>query len=152
MCGQTERWRSHTMSLVLDHINGVADDHRLENLRILCPNCAATLDTHCGRNLPRKRECAGCGRPFAPQTIRHRYCSRSCPPGQSPGIPRPERRKVERPDFDRLLAEVEADGFMATGRRYGVSDNAIRKWIRQYEREAAARQDVATPSGEGDSI
>jgi hypothetical protein len=37
------------MSLIIDHINGVGDDNRLENLQIVCPNCAATLDTHCGR-------------------------------------------------------------------------------------------------------
>ena len=37
------------MGLILDHINGVRDDNRLGNLRIVCPNCAATLDTHCGR-------------------------------------------------------------------------------------------------------
>src|SRR3954471_15259465 len=46
MCGQGELWRGRRMSLVLDHINGVHDDHRLENLRMLCPNCNATLDTH----------------------------------------------------------------------------------------------------------
>jgi hypothetical protein len=45
------------MSLVLDHINGVANDHRLANLQLVCANCAATLDTHCGRNIPRGREC-----------------------------------------------------------------------------------------------
>jgi transposase-like protein len=31
-------------------------------------------------------------------------------------------------------------GFLAVGRKYGVSDNAIRKWIRFYEREEARRQ------------
>jgi transposase-like protein len=37
------------------------------------------------------------------------------------------------------MAEIEDLGFLAVGRRYGVSDNAIRKWIRQYEREAEAQ-------------
>jgi len=59
MCGQDENWNGRRMSLILDHINGVSNDNRLENLRIVCPNCAATLDTHCGRNIPRERMCPG---------------------------------------------------------------------------------------------
>ena len=63
LCGQGELWRGRPMGLILDHINGVRDDHRLENLRIVCPNCAATLDTHCGRKnrLERPRACLRCG-------------------------------------------------------------------------------------------
>ena len=34
----------------LDHVNGDHTDNRLENLRILCPNCHAQTDTWCGRN------------------------------------------------------------------------------------------------------
>jgi len=49
LCGQGEEWRGKSMTLILDHINGMATDNRLENLQIVCPNCAATLDTHCGR-------------------------------------------------------------------------------------------------------
>jgi hypothetical protein len=65
MCGQGETWRGRRMALVLDHINGVSNDHRLENLQILCPNCAATLETHCGRNVPHERKCAGLSSLFA---------------------------------------------------------------------------------------
>lgn len=36
------------------------------------------------------------------------------------------------------MREIEATSYLAVGRRYGVSDNAIRKWLRQYEREEAA--------------
>lgn len=64
MCGQIEIWRGRRLALILDHINGVPDDHRLSNLRILCPNYAATLDTHCGNKnkLPRvSRDCHRCG-------------------------------------------------------------------------------------------
>jgi transposase-like protein len=38
-----------------------------------------------------------------------------------------------------LLAEITEDGWTAVGRKYGVSDNAIRKWMRTYEREESAR-------------
>jgi 5-methylcytosine-specific restriction endonuclease McrA len=34
----------------LDHINGNHHDNRLENLRILCPNCHAQTDTYRGKN------------------------------------------------------------------------------------------------------
>jgi len=48
-------------------------------------------------------------------------------------------RRVERPPYDQLLREIAATSFSAVGRMYGVSDNAIRKWVRQYEREHRAR-------------
>ncbi len=143
-CGQGEDWNGRHMSLILDHINGVATDNRLENLRIVCPNCAATLDTHCGRKnrMPReRRSCLHCGSDFFAKYDSHRYCSHACGvhnPG--PREPRPERRKVERPPYEQLLADVRATSFVAVGRKYGVSDKAVRKWIRwyEYQREMAA--------------
>ncbi len=138
MCGQGDRWNGLQMSLVLDHVNGVSNDNRLENLRIVCPNCAATLETHCGRNLPRERICPGCGRTFAPRHIRHRYCSQECwgavNGGRRRGVPQPHLRKVVRPTYQQLVDDLESMSYLAVGRKYGVSDNAVRKWIRWYER------------------
>lgn len=51
MCG----WAKHTVDgylpLELDHINGDRHDNRLENLRVLCPNCHSLQPTHRGRKL-----------------------------------------------------------------------------------------------------
>lgn len=50
ICGQLPEWKGKPMVLILDHINGVYDDHRLENLRMVCPNCNSQLDTYCRGN------------------------------------------------------------------------------------------------------
>jgi hypothetical protein len=42
---QLDEWHGHRLPLELDHINGEPTDNRLENLRILCPNCHAVTDT-----------------------------------------------------------------------------------------------------------
>jgi len=54
LCGQGPIWMNKKMSLRLDHINGINDDNRIENLRIVCPNCDATLDTFSGKNIKNK--------------------------------------------------------------------------------------------------
>lgn len=137
-CGQGETWHGRRLSLVLDHVNGVRDDHRLENLRILCPNCNATLDTHCGRRnrmARREVECAWCGASFSPRVPAQRYCSRAC--GQH--APKPAGRRVTRPELDELFEQVTRDGWSATGRRHGVSPTTIRRWVASGTRPGAVR-------------
>jgi hypothetical protein len=111
LCGQGEEWKGKKMSLILDHINGVHDDNRIENLRIVCPNCNATLPTHCkGKKGLKESE------------KKEKNDSKN------------NKRKVERPNYETLIKEVKDIGYNAVGRKYGVSDNSIRKWIKFYEK------------------
>lgn len=48
ICRITE-WNNQKLSLHLDHKNGINNDHRLENLRLLCPNCHSQTETYCRR-------------------------------------------------------------------------------------------------------
>lgn len=49
-CDRSE-WNGSPVPLELDHINGNRTDNRLENLRLLCPNCHAQTPTYRGRNI-----------------------------------------------------------------------------------------------------
>lgn len=48
-CGTGPEWNGKPLTLQLDHINGDSSDHRIENLRILCPNCHSQTPTFGGR-------------------------------------------------------------------------------------------------------
>jgi len=84
VCGITH-WTGQPLSLHLDHINGKHNDNRLENLRILCPNCHSLTPTYAGRGQRRVAArpyvqespsyCPHCG---APTATGRKYCSVAC--------------------------------------------------------------------------
>ena len=133
LCGQGEEWNGNHMSLILDHINGIYNDNRIENLRIVCPNCNATLDTHCKgnkkkvipdylKNLNKISFCDKCG--IELKNITKNNLCKKCY--------NIKQRKVERPDLIIILEDVKKLGYEGTGRKYGVSGNNIKKWIKRY--------------------
>lgn len=133
-CNQDENWNGKKMSLILDHINGINDDNRIENLRILCPNCNATLPTHCGKNIKDKKET----KRKIKKEKKFNYCecgeiirnnSKQCI-----NCYNKQQRKIKRPSYQQLLKDIEELGYSGTGRKYGVSDNSIRKWKKYYEK------------------
>jgi hypothetical protein len=135
-CGQNENWNGEKMSLILDHINGVNNDNRLENLRIVCPNCNATLPTHCSKN--KEHNLFDNNKNEYKSTRTHKKCicgkiilinSKFCVECNSIN-----NRKIERPEYSVLLNDVKEFGYEGTGRKYKVSGNSIKKWIKNYKK------------------
>lgn len=55
ICGQKPFWNNEKLVLVLDHINGINNDHRISNLRFLCPNCNSQQETFCGKKSNKRK-------------------------------------------------------------------------------------------------
>ena len=108
------------MILIIDHINGVWNDNRIENLRLVCPNCNSQLETHCGKNKKIKKYYCKCGNEKHKLSKMCSKCSRIA------------RRKVTRPDIETLKGDITKMNFVSIGKKYGVSDNAVRKWCKAY--------------------
>jgi len=161
LCKNNGDWMGKTISLQLDHINGISNDNRLENLRLLCPNCHATTSNYCGRNKGKHKLiydnlvisdtvkelieekdknhksfknliCQFCAKEFYGRERDNKtFCSTECY-HNSTCVDRPHRRKVKRPTKEQLIEEVKEMGYVRTGEKYEVSDQAIRKWLKRY--------------------
>ena len=142
-------WCNKRITLHLDHINGISNDNRKENLRFLCPNCHQQTDTwgnkkaaveksgdslllessvatHTSSNLVSgitkiKKYCIDCGKEIHHKSTRCRPCK----------IKLPFPTKIVWPSKEELLKQLETKSYLALSKELGVSDNAIRKHLKR---------------------
>jgi hypothetical protein len=117
-------WKGKKLSLHLDHINGVNNDHRIENLRLLCPNCHSLTPTYCrGTRQKKKYNCPDCGCEIAKKSLKCNKCDGKLKQQKD------SLTKIKWPPIDKLIALVNENNYVQVGRMLGVSDNAVRKRI-----------------------
>lgn len=120
ICDQPPYHNGKDLVMILDHINGISDDHRLENLRLLCPNCNIQQETFAGKRNKKSYYCENCK-----NEKKYKY-SKLC----EKCIAKSRRKCKNRPSKDILLKDIKELGYCGTGRKYGVSYNSIRKWLK----------------------
>ena len=135
-CNNTE-WLGGKIPLELHHKDHNPKNNQLDNLKLVCPNC------HYKEHNPskilkekvlkirekRKQEyrarknnsvCRVCGKPCT-----NKYCSYKC--SHEGG-----KKIKDRPSKEELARIIQNRSFLQIGKTYGVSDNAVRKWAKQY--------------------
>lgn len=146
-CGNPGEWLGEPMVLQVDHINGDWLDDRAENLRFMCPNCHHQTSTFGSAKLkkdksdtelkdkiervtkPRRKKeerfniCIGCGKKCSHYAERCKSCA----------VQHNHRFIRRRPSQERLEQDlIEIGAMTRIGDKYGVSDNAVRKWLEFY--------------------
>ena len=136
-CCGLEEWMGKPIPLELHHIDENRFNNKLDNLKILCSNChmqehnySNVTKLHSQKikkmkkpNIVKEMKTCQCGSQI---NLRSTMCEKCWSL---------KNRKVKRPPFNQLLNEVTEMGYSGTGRKYGVSDNTIRKWLISFEND-----------------
>lgn len=117
-CNNKGEWCGKKLSLQLDHINGINNDNRLENLRLLCPNCHSQTETFSGKRHKVNNLCEDCGEKIHKRSKKCFKCS-----SISKGINQ-RKFQISKKELENLINNYP---MITVGKMLGVSDNAVRK-------------------------
>jgi 5-methylcytosine-specific restriction endonuclease McrA len=120
ICKNDGAWNNKPISLQLDHINGISNDNRLENLRFLCPNCHSQTNTFSGKNAKKIYLCKLCNQEFPGYGKVCKSCFNS-----------KRKTKIKWPNLNKLLIMCKEMPLTKVALKIGCSDNAIRKYFKK---------------------
>jgi hypothetical protein len=134
------KWMNKDIPLEIDHINGVHNDNRIDNIRFICPNCHAQTDTYKGKNVKKDtiakhkiEKLCSCGKKI-------HFKSSNC--NNCVNILRLKKAIEGRPTYEELKDDITKMPYVAVGKKYNVSDNTIRSWIKSYEKLATINNNI----------
>jgi len=122
-CGAKE-WRGDSIPLELHHIDCNHHNNSLDNLMILCPNCHKYEHDQLkkkSKNPKHKKKCKDCTEQIRKESLRCRSCASKLRP-----------TKINWPDTKSLKKMVSETNYSVVARSLKVSDNAIRKRLRNH--------------------
>jgi hypothetical protein len=164
-CGISE-WNNKPITLELNHIDGINNNYRLENIEFLCPNCHSQTNNFRGKNKKKsakrqvsekkykeflnmseeeknllkeknkykktkkikkqieKENCLNCNKEFLPKKRGKHFCCLEC-------YKIYQRKRIPNKE-DIINSFSYLKSFIQVGKKYNVSDNAVRKWCEAY--------------------
>ena len=122
------KWNGIDIPLHLHHKDGDKTNNELCNLQILCANCHGQTDNFGGKKLKKLEKIRNvnlnyccCGKIISKNAKKCKSC-----------VGLNQKRKVYRPSLQILIQDIKENSYLEVGKKYNVSDNCIRKWVKNY--------------------
>lgn len=135
ICG-VSIWQNIQLPLELHHKDGNHFNNNFDNLQILCPNCHSIQEGNSGANIgkySKQNKCVDCGKIISAGATRCQECyhksTRINSYEENTHVMRDTGNIVNREELKKLIRTTP---FLQIGQKFGVSDNAVRKWCDRF--------------------
>lgn len=123
-CGLKDSWQNEKLVLQLEHKNGISNDHSINNLCFLCPNCHSQTKTFAGKkNKKPPNICLDCSIPISKHSKRCRKCQAQIKSLQQ------QKFKVSK---NKLIQLLKTYNISQIAKKYNVSYTTVKKYCQKF--------------------